>query len=219
MTMQSKKIKDQPLPDYEPLFNENADEIRKKPVKILVGILGSNLAKILLSTLLFLIKNCAVWIIPIITANIINAVTYPGENTAKAMFINAAVLLAIIVQNIPSHVLYSKYTDRTLRSIGAGLRNTLIKKLQHLSLSYHREIESGRIQSKFLRDIEAIEFFNNHFVKSVISGNYRNYSIGRNISFQERRGNYFLRTCNSRKYYCNQPFPLQNERKQLSFPP
>ena len=43
--------------------------------------------------------------------------------------------------------------------------NTLIKKLQHLSVTYHKEIESGRIQSKFLRDIEAIEFLNNQGVK------------------------------------------------------
>ena len=55
-----------------------------------------------------------------------------------------------------------------LRTVGAGLRNTLVRKLQHLSLTYHKEIESGRLQSKFMRDIEAIEFFNTHFIKSCI---------------------------------------------------
>lgn len=168
MTIQSNKTKEQPLPDYEPLFNENSDKIKKKPIKILTGILGSNIIKILLSSLLFVIKHCAVWIIPIITANIINAVTYSNSNTARTILINAAVLFAVIIQNVPSHVLYSRYTDRMLRNIGAGLRNTLVRKLQHLSLSYHKEIESGRIQSKFLRDIEAIEFFNTHFMKTVI---------------------------------------------------
>lgn len=163
-----KITKENPLPDYEPLFTENADEIKKAPVKLLFGILASNRAKILLSSLLYIIKHCAVWIIPIITANIINAVTYNDENTARVMLFNALFLAFILVQNIPTHVLYASYTDRMLRTIGAGLRNTLIKKLQHLSLSYHKEIESGRVQSKFIRDIEAIEFFNSHFLKSVI---------------------------------------------------
>ncbi len=164
----TKKVTETPLPDYEPLFSENADEIKKKPVKILVGILGSNWAKILLSTILFIVKNCAVWIIPIITANIINAVTRNDSNTVRDMIINGIILAAVLLQNIPTHVLYARYTDRMMRTIGAGLRNTLIKKLQHLSLTFHKELESGKIQSKFIRDIEAIEFFNNHFVKSVI---------------------------------------------------
>lgn len=168
MTKTSKITQEQSIPDYEPLFNENSDIIKKKPIKLLIGIMSMNWVKILLSTLFFVIKNCAQWIIPIITANIINAVTYADGNTSEILLINAAVLFAVVVQNIPTHVLYARYTDRMLRNIGAGLRNTLVRKLQHLSLSYHREIESGRIQSKFLRDIEAIEFFNTHFIKTVI---------------------------------------------------
>lgn len=166
--MTKTKKTETPLPDYEPLFSENTDEIRKKPLKILTGILGSNWAKILLSTILFIIKNCAVWIVPILTANIINAVTRNNDNTIRDMTINGIILAVVVLQNIPTHVLYATYTDRMLRTIGSGLRNTLIKKLQHLSLTYHKELESGKIQSKFIRDIEAIEFFNSHFLKSVI---------------------------------------------------
>ena len=161
-------FKNQPLPDYEPLFSRNADEVRKKPVRILVGILGANWLRIIFSTIMFVIKHCAAWISPIITANIINAVTYNDENIARTIIINSIVLFIVLVQNIPSHVIYSKYCDKMLRTIGAGLRNTMVKKLQSLSLTYHKEIESGRVQSKFLRDIEAIEFFNNHFIKTII---------------------------------------------------
>jgi len=168
MQVKNDSFNDQILPDYEPLFSENADEIRKKPVKILVGILSSNWLRILLSTVLYIIKACPLWIMPIVTANIINAVTAGGENAIRDMLINALILLVVLAQNVPSHMLYSKYTDKMMRNIGAGLRNTMIKKLQHLSITYHKEIESGRIQAKFLRDIEAIEFFNSHFVKTVI---------------------------------------------------
>jgi len=168
MQIKNNSFNDNILPDYEPLFSENADEIRKKPIKILVGILSSNWLRILLSVVLYIVKACPVWVMPIITANIINSVTHGGENAIRDMLINAAVLVVVLAQNVPMHMLYSKYTDKMMRNIGAGLRNTMIKKLQHLSITYHKEIESGRIQAKFLRDIEAIEFFNSHFVKTVI---------------------------------------------------
>lgn len=157
-----------PLPDYEPLFNENADEVRKKPVKILIGILGANWIRIIISCILYIIKTLGAWLLPIITANIINAVTNPTEDVYKIIAVNAVLLFIIFIQNIPTHMLYSKYTDTMLRNISAGLRNTVVRKLQQLSITYYKEIESGRVQSKFLRDIEAIEFFNNHFVKTVL---------------------------------------------------
>ncbi|MBQ7794462.1 MAG: ABC transporter ATP-binding protein [Clostridia bacterium] len=158
-----------PIPDYEPLFSENADEVRKKPIKILVGILGANWIKILISSFLYVIKAIGIWLMPIVTSNIINAVTNPTEDVYRIIAINAIVLFIVLIQNVPTHMLYAKYTDTMLRNIGAGLRNTMVKKLQQLSLTYYKEIESGRVQSKFLRDIEAIEFFNNHFIKTIIS--------------------------------------------------
>ncbi|MDD6214792.1 MAG: ABC transporter ATP-binding protein [Firmicutes bacterium] len=155
------------IPDYEKLFCENEDE-KKSPVNILKLIAKKNKNNVLISSLLFIIKNLAVWIIPIITANVINIATVGGEGSRRRILINAAVLFVIIGQNLFSHVLYSKFTDKMLRTTGAGFRNTLIKKLQHLSVSYHKEIESGRLQAKFMRDIEAIEFLNTHIMKSVI---------------------------------------------------
>jgi len=166
MSTSQERFNNQPLPDYEPLFNQNADEVRKTPFKILTRILSSYWPRLLFSMFMHLLKSSPVWIIPILTANIINAVT-EGKGM-KTIFINAIILVILVLQNIPTHVLYARHTDKTLRNIGAGFRNTMVKKLQHLSITYHKEIESGRLQSKFLRDIEAIEFFNSHFLKTII---------------------------------------------------
>ncbi|MBP3360779.1 MAG: ABC transporter ATP-binding protein [Clostridia bacterium] len=154
------------IPDYEEMFSSG--NRKKTPFDILKIIASRNKAEILISSVLFTIKSCAVWIIPIITANVINIATTGGEDAMHKMLINIALLMVVIFQNIPSHVIYARFTDKMLRTTGAGLRNTVIKKLQHLSISFHKEIESGRLQSKFMRDIEAVEFFNNHFMKSVI---------------------------------------------------
>lgn len=154
------------IPDYEDMFSSK--EEKKSPLKILKIIACSNIKGMIISSILYIIKNCPVWIIPLLTANIINIATQGGDGAFAKMGITTIFLMALVFQNIPTHVLYSKFTDKMLRTTGAGIRNTVIKKLQHLSISYHKDIESGRLQAKFMRDIEAIEFFNTHFLKSVI---------------------------------------------------
>lgn len=168
MSKMSEKIRRQPLPDYEPLFNEMSDELRRKPIKLLLNIWRSNFFKIILSSFMYIVKACGTWIIPIMTANIINEITYYNENSMRNILINFGVIVLVLAQNTPTHVIYAKYINNMLRNIGSGLRNTLLRKLQHLSISYHKEMESGRVHSKFIRDIEAIEFFNAHLIKSII---------------------------------------------------
>ena len=155
-----------PIPDYENLFVEEAYNRRGGGSGILKKLAKENRWSIIISSLLYLIKHSPTLLIPIITANIIDIVSTGGD--VKHIYINIGVLILLLLQNIPCHILYSKYLDRVLRTISAGLRNTLIKKLMHLSITYHKEIESGRIQSKFMRDIEAVEFLNNHIMKSVV---------------------------------------------------
>ncbi len=155
------------IPDYEVMFNECAGK-EGHGAGILTKLFKNNAIRIFISTVLYVIKASPNWIIPIITANIINLASQPAEDTMKWMVVNILVLFALLLQNIPTHMLYARFTDKMLRTVGAGLRNTLVRKLQHLSVTFHKEIESGKIQSKFLRDIEAIEFLNTHFIKSVI---------------------------------------------------
>lgn len=148
--------KDNCLPDYNSFF-EGAKNDDKITSKLLKSLLKSNIAEFICSTLLFIVKHCAVWVIPIITANVIDIATNPESHALSSLFINGAVLMLLIVQNLVTHVLYVNYTSRALRGIGAGLRSSLVRKLQQLSITYHQELKTGALQSKFLRDIESIE--------------------------------------------------------------
>ena len=170
MAINSEKKSKNQIPDYEVLFQNSPGQTTDKKVSgIPKMLLKQNIWKILFSTVLYVIKASPTWVIPLVTAEIINLVTTPNAETPKKIIIYGVILFLLLIQNIPTHVLwYEKYVNNILRTISAGLRNTLIKKLQHLSITYHKEIESGKIQSKFLRDIEAIEFLNTYFVKSVI---------------------------------------------------
>lgn len=164
---QKTTAEDNYIPDYEELFRDPGDK-KGGGGGVLWGLLKDNRRKIYISSVFYIIKASPVWIIPVITSSVINAVVAGGDHIMRNVWTYMALLFLLLAQNIPMHMLYARYTDTMLRTIGAGLRNTLIKKLQHLSISYHKEIESGRVQSKFMRDVEAIEFLNHQLIKSVL---------------------------------------------------
>ena len=156
------------IPDYNSLFADCREHPQNIAGRILKSLLKSNFKGFLISTCLFIVKHCPTWIVPIATANVINLANDPENNTLGALILNGVVLCVLIVQNIFTHTLYVKYSSRILRNIGAGFRNSLIKKLQNLSITYHKELESGKLQSKFIRDTETIENFLNQLMMNLL---------------------------------------------------
>ena len=158
------------IPDYEHLFRQADEEKKRKEHnnEIPKLLIRQNFFTLIGSGLLYIAKSLAVWAIPLITAEIINIVTENDSDMFRKLIIYALVLVAMLISNYPLHILWAKYVDKKLRDLGAGLRTSLIRKLQHLSITYHSEIESGKIQAKFMRDIESVETLCNQTVKSVI---------------------------------------------------
>lgn len=158
------------IPDYEQLFQDSAETSNEKKTSsgIYLRLLKQYQGKLFISTFLHIVKHLPSLLIPLITAEVINVVTVGGPDTVKKLVIWGIILFVLLAENIPMHMLREKYNNEVLRTIGAGLRNTVVRKLQHLSLTYHKQIESGKIQSKFMRDIEAIEALNRQVTNSLL---------------------------------------------------
>ena len=174
--MDTTKIKKNPIPDYERLFQdadekERERERKKRSTAIPKMLFKQNAFSLLISSILYIIKAGAQWVAPLITAEIINIVTRQDEHMVSKLVLYGITLAFLYIQNYPTHLLYSWHIDRKLRDLSAGMRNTLIRKLQHLSITYHKEIESGKIQAKFLRDIESIELLCTTVAKSIVPCN------------------------------------------------
>lgn len=156
------QIKDQ-------LFQDSYNRHANHPVKILLGIYRGNYGNLFLSTLFYVIKHSPVWILPIITANIVNYVTGDISNTWQLILQNAVVVIALILLNVPMNYLHTRFKSKSTRSVEAGLRSTLVRKIQQLSISYHKEMQSGRIQSKIMRDVEAVETLSSQMFVSLLN--------------------------------------------------
>lgn len=130
---------------------------KKRPLKILFSIYKGTYTKLILSAACFAIKHTPTWVLPIVTANIINIATNPSEHSLYEIYINVAIMVILVIQNILSNYYHTKFHSQAIRYVEAELRSALVKKLQQLSILYHKEMQSGRLQSKIMRDVEAIE--------------------------------------------------------------
>lgn len=148
---------------------KNFRENKGHPVKILLNFYKGESLTLIKSTFFLTLQNLPVWVVPIITANIINIVTYPEGRNLANILINALIAFACIAQNAYSTYSVSRIYDRLTRKIEYSLRSSIIEKLQQLSIMFHKNVSSGKLQSKIMRDCENIEvllaqLFRNSFI-------------------------------------------------------
>ena len=143
------------IPDVEWLFgNDEAKE--KNGDKFLHKLICRDWRKILYATLLFLLQNSPVWIMPLITSDVIDTVTTRPDGYMYRLAIDAVILFVVLIQNVPSTLWRSNVQNKWIRTTTAQIKSGVMRKLQRLSITYHKEIEEGRIQSKLLRDVENV---------------------------------------------------------------
>ncbi len=127
------------------------------PFKTLYYLLEGNKLKMLLAMLVFIIKHSPVWIAPVITANIINIVSYPSKYSLHGLWINGIIMLIVTLQNIPTNTLCIRLISKSIRHLEAKLRASIIRRIHQLSIAFHKGYRSGRLQAKILRDVEVVE--------------------------------------------------------------
>jgi ATP-binding cassette subfamily B protein len=155
--------------DAETWFIECYRRYQGHPMKILVSLYRGNYHKFVLAIISFFIKHACVWVLPIITANIINDVTSKSPDTMRNIIVYCTIEAGLIAINIPSNYLYTAYKSLATRYVETGLRKALVRKLQQLSIAYHVETQSGRLQSKIMRDVEAVETLSTQMFLSILN--------------------------------------------------
>ena len=129
----------------------------KHSVRVLLEFYRGQYHKFLLSTLFFLLKHSPALLSPLLIANVVNGVIEGGEAGSRAIFINVGIWLGLLSIHLPANWIHNQLKSRVIRNTEAGLRAALVRKLQELSIPYHTGSQSGRLQSKIMRDVEAVE--------------------------------------------------------------
>lgn len=128
----------------------------ERPLRTLLSLYKPERGRMLVAAVFFVIKHSPVWMLPALTANIIDIISKPGSDLSGLWF-NALVLVLLLVQNVPLHTLYARYLSRAVRETETRLRAAICRRLQHLSISYYTRQSAASLQTKVLRDVENIE--------------------------------------------------------------
>lgn len=135
------------------LFLQN----KKHPIKILFSLYQGSYWLLIKALFFYVIQYTPVILCPIITANIINIAANSEQHSLNELVANALFLTVLLVQNVFTTYLSTKYRSLANRRMEYQLRSSMARKLHQLSLSFHKEMQSGRIQSKIMRDVENVE--------------------------------------------------------------
>ncbi|HMB25191.1 MAG TPA: ABC transporter ATP-binding protein [Anaerolineales bacterium] len=128
---------------------------RESPLRTLWYFFEPERSHLFIAVVVFIIKHSPVWLMPLLTANIIDVVVQHRPITQ--LWWNAVVLILLLSQNIPMHVLYMRQLSKALRFTETRLRSDLARQFQRLSIGYYTRASAGILQSKVIRDVEAIE--------------------------------------------------------------
>ena len=155
------------LTDYEPIFNELKDS-KNQDNKVVLRILFKKKFLIVLSTILCFLKLLPAIALPLITAEIIDSVVAGDPSSLTKILYYAIGAVILIAINVPVTIVCNKLNDTLLRTSSANLKATVVRKLQRLSLTSYKNIETGKLQSKFLSDTEAAEQYFRVLIVGII---------------------------------------------------
>ena len=141
----------------------------KHSVRVLLEFYRGQYHKFLLSTLFFLLKHSPALLSPLLIANVVNGVIEGGEAGSRAIFINVGIWLGLLSIHLPANWIHNQLKSRVIRNTEAGLRAALVRNLQELSIPYHTGSQSGRLQSKIMRDVEAVETLSSQLFVNLLN--------------------------------------------------
>ncbi|WP_435172077.1 ABC transporter ATP-binding protein [Actinacidiphila sp. bgisy145] len=125
------------------------------PLRTLLYLFHPDRRRVGVAVAAFLAKHAPVWLLPLITANVVDVVV--KHEPISVLWWNSAVLLVILVLNPPFNLAYVHLMQGSVRRTGTRLRSALCHRMQQLSIGYHSRVSAGVLQTKVVRDVETIE--------------------------------------------------------------
>lgn len=140
----------------------------KKTFITFVKLYEGNYKNLFLSFVFFVVKHSPVWIMPIALSNIINLLSDIDNIEISKLLLNLGIVTIFVMINVPTTLIHTKFMSQAIRDVESSVRMNLVKKLQILSIPYHKHLSNGKIQSKLLRDVELITNLSNQVCVTVV---------------------------------------------------
>ncbi|MBQ0110640.1 MAG: ABC transporter ATP-binding protein, partial [Oscillospiraceae bacterium] len=135
------------------VFKEN----HGKPFKIMFALYKNHSKKLIGSTVFFIIKQSPDLFLPLIFAALLDIVAKPPADWQSQLIMFAVLTVILIVQNPITHLIHIKLYNSATYAVEARLRGAVVRKLQSLSLSFHKNTPVGAIHTKVMQDVDTVQ--------------------------------------------------------------
>ena len=149
---------------YKLLWGKYRDQ---KAVAMYCGFYSAYKWKLVFVVFMFLVKSSPIYILPVITADIINLISGTPQGEIRDILRLLVFGMLVVLQNIPTHIIYARAFSSVNREVERNLRTALCARLQHLSIHYHTCNKMGVLQTKVLRDVENVEMLTRMLVDNI----------------------------------------------------
>src|SRR5574344_46665 len=109
----------------EDVLLESFRRNERHSLKTLISLYRGQYFSLFLSVVFFAIKHSPVWVLPIVTANIINIATRHDPDALREISINVIVMAVLIAQNILTNYLHTYFYAKVIRNVECGLRSSM----------------------------------------------------------------------------------------------
>jgi len=138
-----------------------------RPLRNFLHIYNGQYLKLVCAIILYTVKHSPVWILPVVIARLINIISDTSKYSVRDVWMVGGIFFLVIIQNIPMHTLYVRVFSSAVNTMQLNLRSAIIKRLQELSIAFHDKYQSGKLQTKVLRDVETLEILSRNLMNSV----------------------------------------------------
>jgi len=125
------------------------------PLRSLFRLLRPHRRGMIIAVAAFVIKDSPVWVLPPVTAAIIDIVVAGGP--LERVWLWGAIAAALLALNYPFSMIVIRLTSDATRSLAYSVRSGLAARMQRLSLGFHNRQSASIVQTKIVRDVENLE--------------------------------------------------------------
>jgi ATP-binding cassette subfamily B protein len=142
----------------------------KHPRRTLWRLFDGQRGKVYAAIVLYIIKQSPASLMPLAVGMIIDAVTPVKPGSWSRVLWIAAGYFALLLQNPVLHTAFVRRMSSALREMQFLLRSALVERLQQLSITFYEEKQASALQTKLLRDVDAIDGLCRHLMHAGLNG-------------------------------------------------
>ena len=157
-----------PPPAWEKLLDGRFDS--RRPGRTLWNLFADQRGRVWGAVILYVIKQSPASLLPLAVGMIVDALTHIGPGTFRKILFIAAGYFLLLLQNPLVHTSFVRLMSGALRHMQFNLRSALVDRLQQLSIAFYEEKQTSTLQTKILRDVDAIDSLCRHLMHTGLNG-------------------------------------------------